>query len=76
MCGLSPPVLGGSVVASGGVLIVGGQWKLRDPALFRGIVRAQGLQLGPLTRLVVTVLPWIELPWAYQRSWKALSCIR
>jgi methylamine utilization protein MauE len=61
MCEFASLILGGSVVASGGVMIIGGQWKLRDPALFRGTVRAQGIKLGRLARLVVAVLPWVEL---------------
>src|SRR5262245_49963575 len=61
MCGLATLILGGSVVASAGVMVIGGQWKLRDPALFRGTVRAQGIKLGRLARLLVAVLPWVEL---------------
>jgi hypothetical protein len=61
MCETWILVLGGALVGSGGVITVGGLWKLRQPAMFRAVLRSQGIRRPWLTTSMSLAVPLIEL---------------
>lgn len=61
MCETWILVLGGALVGSGGIMTMGGLWKLRQPAMFRAVLRSQGIRKPWLTTSVSVAAPLIEL---------------
>jgi hypothetical protein len=61
MCETWTLVLGGALVGSGGVLTVGSLWKLRQPAMFRAVLRSQGIRRPWLTSSIAWTVPPVEL---------------
>jgi hypothetical protein len=61
MCEAWILVLGGALVGSGGVMTVGSLWKLRQPAMFRAVLRSQGFRRPWLTTSISLAVPLVEL---------------
>jgi hypothetical protein len=61
MCETWILVLGGALIGGGGVMTMGGLWKLRQPAMFRAVLRSQGIRRPWLTTSVFVTVPLVEL---------------